>query len=664
MINRSRRIRKKRNWKNQKESFLQKNIRLGMFELKNLHHRLLDNEIVECDSPIDNQKSQNYLISENVENGINLNGINEDIKIPDGFKMKNNQLECGSKNQKSIVKPNWEILNLDFQNSEVMEQIYSKIKKQSTQENQSSVNHLKSTLGNHEISQKLREDFSLDSREELYDNLISGITNILDRVKNEKADFLKKNSQNNKLIMTPESLRESNKSTIKKLTNQFKKKFLESPKLSNDNERTKTNLSEEISNVIQDLNQIQKNNLSLSKNETPKTKSQSMLPTPSKTLEKKPQILKSKSFLNCDVNYFNFEFLSKKIGGFDIILMDPPWRIKGGQKNDSQFMFANNRFCLEYDTMSNEQIASLNIGTLSEKGFMFLWILGNQIKSACEMLSKWGYDLVDIIVWVKTKNGRVYLSHGYYLMHSFEICLVGYKCPSRKRVEYFSKVSNNIIFADVRSKSQKPDELYEIIELMMPGAKRLEIFARNNNLRHGWFSIGNQLGEEYLKWNNHVSCDGCALTIPIGTPRFKSKLRANFDLCSKCYSSLIKRNCDGLAICENKKLLMNGHSRQNQIINNQKFEMILLSSTPNYINLRRVNSIDPSKKLQIKNSEKFEHRIEKSANDFFRIENKVTEAVLHKYYSCDGCGMSPIWGLRFSCKNCPNLDLCEGCYDL
>lgn len=68
-------------------------------------------------------------------------------------------------------------------------------------------------------------------------------------------------------------------------------------------------------------------------------------------------------------------------------------------------------------------------------------------------------------------------------MHSFEICLVGYKCPSGEHVEYHSKISNNIIFSPVRSKSQKPTELYEIIELMMPGAKKIEIFARNNNLR-------------------------------------------------------------------------------------------------------------------------------------------------------------------------------------
>jgi N6-adenosine-specific RNA methylase IME4 len=85
----------------------------------------------------------------------------------------------------------------------------------------------------------------------------------------------------------------------------------------------------------------------------------------------------------------------------------------------------------------------------------------------------------------------VNLTHGYYFMHSFEICLVGYKCQAGERVEYISKISNNLIFADIRSKSQKPDEMYEIIELLMPGAKKIEIFARNHNLRPGWFSVGN-----------------------------------------------------------------------------------------------------------------------------------------------------------------------------
>ena len=38
-------------------------------------------------------------------------------------------------------------------------------------------------------------------------------------------------------------------------------------------------------------------------------------------------------------------------------------------------------------------------------------------------------------------------------MHSYEMCLVGYKCPQGDHVEYHSKVSNNIIFSPVRNKS-------------------------------------------------------------------------------------------------------------------------------------------------------------------------------------------------------------------
>lgn len=43
------------------------------------------------------------------------------------------------------------------------------------------------------------------------------------------------------------------------------------------------------------------------------------------------------------------------------------------------------------------------------------------------MMQKWGYNLVDKIIWVKMKDKNVYLSHGYYFMHSFEMCLIGYK---------------------------------------------------------------------------------------------------------------------------------------------------------------------------------------------------------------------------------------------
>lgn len=200
-------------------------------------------------------------------------------------------------------------------------------------------------------------------------------------------------------------------------------------------------------------------------------------------------------------------------------------------------MFSNSKFNLDYDTMSNQEIMNLRLDKLSKKGFCFLWILSNQINTAYEMMSKWGYEVVDQIIWVKLKNSGIYLSHGYYLMHSFEMCLVGYKCPQGEYVEYNSKISNNVIFGEVRKKSQKPDELYEIIDLMMPGSKKIELFARNHNLRPGWFSLGNQLGENYEKWYNVVNCNKCEKPLQVRVKRYKARFQQNYDLCEDCFKA-------------------------------------------------------------------------------------------------------------------------------
>lgn len=177
-------------------------------------------------------------------------------------------------------------------------------------------------------------------------------------------------------------------------------------------------------------------------------------------------------------------------------------------------------------------------------------------------------------------------------MHSFEMCLVGYKCPPGEHVQYNSKITNNILFGEVRKKSQKPDELYEIIEMLMPGSKKIEIFARNHNIRPGWFSLGNQLGDLYDKWFNQVDCNECNEPIKLGMKRFKAKRKANYDVCSKCISE---------------------------------------------------KGLNPE--------------------DFFEMKNDVDEEVLHQYHSCNKCNVEPIWGTRFTCKECENFDLCEACYD-
>ncbi len=34
-------------------------------------------------------------------------------------------------------------------------------------------------------------------------------------------------------------------------------------------------------------------------------------------------------------------------------------------------------------------------------------------------MQSWGYELIDEITWVKLREGKIYLTHGYYFMHSY-----------------------------------------------------------------------------------------------------------------------------------------------------------------------------------------------------------------------------------------------------
>ena len=107
-------------------------------------------------------------------------------------------------------------------------------------------------------------------------------------------------------------------------------------------------------------------------------------------------------------------------------------------------MFSNSKFNLDYNTLSNHDIISMKVESRSEKGFCFLWVLNSLLDFGYQCLNKWGYDVVDQLIWVKKKGDSLYFSQGYYFLHSYEICLVGYKCPSGSHVDYKSKTTHNV----------------------------------------------------------------------------------------------------------------------------------------------------------------------------------------------------------------------------
>ncbi|GFZ12748.1 mRNAadenosine methylase [Actinidia rufa] len=108
-----------------------------------------------------------------------------------------------------------------------------------------------------------------------------------------------------------------------------------------------------------------------------------------------------------------------------------------------------------------------------------------------------GIQTVEEVIWVKTnqlqriiRTGRT----GHWLNHSKEHCLVGIK----GNPEVNRNIDTDVIVAEVRETSCKPDEMYPMLERTSPRTRKLELFARMHNTHAGWMSLGNHLSGIWL----------------------------------------------------------------------------------------------------------------------------------------------------------------------
>ncbi len=106
-----------------------------------------------------------------------------------------------------------------------------------------------------------------------------------------------------------------------------------------------------------------------------------------------------------------------------------------------------------------------------------------------------------------------------------------------------------------------------------------------------------------------VSCDGCHMNPLIGR-RYKCETCPNFDFCEACYKKEKEKHGHQFKVVETKELV----------------KEILEKVSP-----------------KPKNSE---------------------GKPVHRWISCNGCGMNPIVGVRYKCSACDNFDYCENCVEI
>lgn len=193
--------------------------------------------------------------------------------------------------------------------------------------------------------------------------------------------------------------------------------------------------------------------------------------------------------LSVNVTSFDFQKLADKqmkFGGrlFDVITIDPPWQLSSANPTRG--------VAIAYDTLNDKEILNMPFDKIQTDGFLFIWVINAKYRFALQMMEEFGYKLVDEIAWVKqTVNGKIAKGHGYYLQHAKETCLVGVKGNVKDKARF--NIESDVIFSQRRGQSQKPEEIYEIVEALVPNGYYLEIFGRRNNLHNGWVTIGNEL---------------------------------------------------------------------------------------------------------------------------------------------------------------------------
>ncbi|KAK4279337.1 hypothetical protein QN277_011134 [Acacia crassicarpa] len=186
------------------------------------------------------------------------------------------------------------------------------------------------------------------------------------------------------------------------------------------------------------------------------------------------------------------EFFGTK---FDVILVDPPWeeyvhRAPGVADH------------MEYWTF--EEIMNLKIEAIADTpSFIFLWVGdGVGLEQGRQCLKKWGFRRCEDICWVKTNknNATPGLRHDSHTLfqHSKEHCLMGIKGTVRRSTDghiIHANIDTDVIIAEEPpyGSTQKPEDMYRIIEHFSLGRRRLELFGEDHNIRAGWVTVGKGL---------------------------------------------------------------------------------------------------------------------------------------------------------------------------
>lgn len=179
---------------------------------------------------------------------------------------------------------------------------------------------------------------------------------------------------------------------------------------------------------------------------------------------------------------------------FQVILADPPWSFETFSKKGIEKSAERH-----YDTMTFDELCSLPVPEVTaERAALFMYttwpVLIDHKKLFYEVVDAWGFRPSGLAwEWIKFNKatGKFAFGGGYGTRKNVEPCVLCIKKKGKSGIakpKLKSRSVRDMIFAQRREHSRKPDEHYAIIEQMFDGPY-LELFGRTPV--EGWSRWGN-----------------------------------------------------------------------------------------------------------------------------------------------------------------------------
>lgn len=172
---------------------------------------------------------------------------------------------------------------------------------------------------------------------------------------------------------------------------------------------------------------------------------------------------------------------------YGAILADPPWSFKTWSGSGTPHRTEEDH----YPVTSTNDLKQIPVGDWALPDCaLFMWVVDSHFDQALALGEAWGFGFkTKAFTWLKlTSKGNPKIGMGYWTRKQTEQCWLFTRGSPKRR----DKGVRELIQAQRREHSRKPDEQYERIEALVDGPY-LEMFARQS--RPGWDAWGNETGK-------------------------------------------------------------------------------------------------------------------------------------------------------------------------